>query len=203
MREYRIPTNYKDAGYIFNGMIATRNAIDAVVLGIIGFLVAKALPFKGEGALSGYILFIGLFAVIGITGIHGIPVSVYATDAIRWRKRRKPYLYNHHGQSFSMTAAELMLSEPQIRDKLADTLEKLRHSFSSKEIDYIEGQTFQFAPDPELEALKFAEEQLREAENTPDNQEEETNDNETPQQTISEGVNFSDIAENIILRDQN
>lgn len=201
MQIYHIPTNFKDPGYIVNGMIAVRNAIDAVAMGLIGFLLASLLPFNKEKALSGYILIIGLFTMIGFFGIRDIPVSTFLADALRWRGRRKPYLYNHHGTSYSMTAAELMLSEPQLRNKIADVLDKLQESMTSKRIDYIEGETFRFAEDPELEALRYAEEQMKE-----EAEREETSSTTTPPEPEENLVNpkpvdFDQIIDNIVLSD--
>lgn len=199
MQVYHIPTNFKDAGYVFNGMIAVRNAIDAVVFALIGFLIASLLPFSDDGALSGYILIIGLFALIGFSGIRGIPVSVFLVDAIRWRNRRKPYLYNHHGTSFSMTAAEVMLTEPQLRNKIADALDKMKDSMASKRMEYIEGETFQFAEDPELEALRYAEEQLQEGAITEKEVPDNLTENEEPQE--KKDLDFNKIYDNIVLQD--
>lgn len=196
MRTYFIPTNFKDPGYIFNGMIAVRNAIDGIVFAFLGLIIASLLPFNKDGAISGYILIIGLFAMIGFAGIQGIPVSVYLSNAIRWQSRKKPYLYNHHGTSFSMTAAEVMLSEPQLRNKLADALDKMKESMASRKVEYIEGETFQFAEDPELETLRFADEQLHE--------ETEPIQKEVPdiqQKPATEEVNFDFIHDSIVLRD--
>lgn len=198
MQIYHIPTNFKDAGYVFNGMIAVRNAIDAVVFGLIGFIIASLLPFSGDGALSGYILFVGIFGMIGFSGIRGIPVSVFLVDAFRWRGRRKPYLYNHHGTSFSMTAAELMLTEPQFRNKIADALDKMKESMASRRTEYIEGETFQFAEDPELEALRYAEEQLHENTDQPQKEEEAIPTNAPLESTE---VDFNKIYENIVLHE--
>lgn len=195
MQTYHIPNNFKDPGYIVNGMIAVRNAIDALAFALVGFLVASVLPFRGDGAVSGYILIIGLFAMAGFAGVQGVPVSTFLAYAIRWHGRRKPYLYNHHGASFSMTAAEVMLTEPQLRNKLADALDRMKDSMASRKVDYIEGETFEFEDDPELEALRFAEEQLHEGEeNLPDPEPEEKYEERKE-------VNFDQIHDSIVLRD--
>lgn len=201
MQVYHIPTNFKDAGYVFNGMIAVRNAIDAVVMGLIGFLFASLLPFDKEKSISGYILIVGVFAMIGFFGIRDIPVSTFIADALRWRGRRKPFLYNHHGTSYSMTAAELMLTEPQLRNKIADMLDKVQESMASKRIEYIEGETFRFAEDPELEALRYAEEQMQGGDNKEDTLEDAIPAEKEEKAVDPKAVDFDQIIDNIVLSD--
>ena len=169
-RTYQIPTNFQESGYAFNGMIAIRNLVDAVALGCIGLFVASFFPFEGYSKLSGYILIGGLFSLGGITGINGVPLSTYLMDLYHWNKRRKPYLYNSHGGVYTISAADLMLSEPQLRDALADAIDSIKESMSRGQTDYIEGETFEFAVDPELVALKDAEERQSEEMEQPINE---------------------------------
>lgn len=156
-KTYKIPVNFRDPGKTMNGMISTRNIVDALVLALFGALIAFLLPVEGTGAISTYILLMGGFGMFGIIGVKGDPLSVYVADLLKWRNRRKPYLYNTHTGEFSMSAAELMLSEPQLRDMLADTIDSIKNSMTKKMPEYIEGQNFEFAEDPELVALRDAE----------------------------------------------
>lgn len=199
---YRIPSNFKDSGYILNGMIAVRNAIDAVWLGAIGYSIARTIPF-GEGALTGHILLIGLFAVVGITGINEVPVSTFLADVFKWRSRREPYIYNSHGRAYTVTAADVMLNTPGFRDTLADALDKAKATMQTKKMDYIEGETFRFAADPELEELSYAEERNQELQEEP-----EKKDSCPTQEVIEQPVpqnndilDFQSIADNIVLHD--
>ena len=89
-----------------------------------------------------------------------------------------------------------MLTEPQLRNRLADALDKMKESMASRRTEYIEGETFQFAEDPELEALRFAEEQLQESIPEPDVPEPTDEKPEPPRE-----VDFNQICENIVLRD--
>lgn len=173
---YRIPTNFRQAGYIFNGMIAIRNAIDALLFGLLGLLIASLLPLTGTGRLSISILLAGLLAMIGLAGVREKPLSTFLADVVRWLFRRKPRLYNSHGGAYSVTAEELMLQQPQLRDSLADLLDKVKKSISSDQPELIEGVNFAFAPDPELEALRFAQEMKEEGQNKAD----------TPKATVPE-----------------
>lgn len=198
---YSIPSNYKDSGYIANGMIEARKAIDAAWLGVIGFCIAKLIPFSEGSALTGYILLIGLFAIIGLIGINDIPVSTFLADSIKWSKRRDPYIYNTHGRAYAVTAADVMLNTPGFRDALADALDKAREAMQPKHMDYIEGETFRFADDPDLEELSDAEERKREL------QEDAAKEislpvpeaAEQPAPKNNDTLDFQSIADNIVL----
>ena len=159
---YQIPSNFKEPGYVFNGMIAKRNLLDAIILGLIGYLIADQLPFNEDMALSGYILFIGFFAMFGLMGVRGVPLSSYLMDAIAWLRRRKIYLYNPNNRAYSISIADAMFLEPDLRNSLADAMDKLRTAMTGKEPEYIEGVNFQFASDPILVELDAAEARLQE-----------------------------------------
>lgn len=211
-RIYQIPTNFQESGYMFNGMIAKRNALDALVLGAFGFLLATLLPLEGEMAISGYILCIGFFGMFGILGFKGLPISTYLIDLISWSKRRKPYLYNYHGDAFSISAADLMLSEPQLRDALADALDHMKETMANRQPEYIEGETFEFVADPELEALKAAEErrleeqaaaQTAEAEQKPEKEEPKKEEPKKAEPAAAPvgSLDIDEIVGNIVLHD--
>lgn len=157
-----IPTNFMESGYLFSGAVSIRNAVEAGVLGVLGFLICRMLPLPGgTNAITWYILIIGPFALLGLFGIQGDPLSVFVTGFIKWRRRRKPYFYSNHSQAYTQEAADYIMDSPQLRDMLADALEKVRENMASERMEYIEGETFRFAEDPEQEALKQAQEELQ------------------------------------------
>ena len=163
MNHYYIPNNYRDSGYIFNGQIAVRNAIDAVLMALLGIIIASFIPTEGPATLSVFILFAGLFGMLGLIGIKGVPLSTFLFDIVGWmRRRKKPYLYNNHGESFTKSAAEVALESGSLRDMVADLLAGMKSKFSTEVKPYIEGETFAFAPDPELESLRFADQMQKE-----------------------------------------
>lgn len=199
---YRIPANFRDGGYILNGMIAKRNAVDAVILGAIGAIIVWALPINKDAELSMYILFVGLFAMIGISGIKGVPVSTYLIDAYHWRKRRKmPYLYNTHSGAYSVSAADLMLSETSLRDTVSGVLDKIKDSMQSDKPDYIEGETFEFAADPELEMLRYAHEKNEEEKEKSQNTAPSNEPDQTENTPAVREIDISDIIDNLMLTD--
>ena len=157
MKIYHIPANYNDPGYFFNGKIAKRNTVDALILAMLGFGLSRILPLPADYRLSVTILLVGLFGMIGVVGVKGLPISVYAVAFISMLFRKAPRIYNAHGGVYTKSAAEVMLDEPQMQDMIADAFDSLRKQMSSRRPDYIEGETFQFRQDPELAALKDAE----------------------------------------------
>jgi hypothetical protein len=160
MNHYTIPNNFKDSGYIFNGQIAVRNAIDAIIMGLIGVLIAWLIPAEGPTKISVFILFAGLLGMAGLVGVKGVPLSTFLLDFVGWRKRRKkPFLYNDHGESFAMSSADIALESGSIRDMIADLLLGMKSKVASEGKRYVEGENFVFAADPELEALRFAEQE--------------------------------------------
>lgn len=199
---FKIPYNFKEPGYVFKGMVPLRNFIDAVVLGCAGALISSIFaPKDFWDGISWYILCAGFPAVFGIVGIHGIPLSTYLLDFIMWSKRRDPYFFNHHGNAYNATAADVMLEAPQLRDHLAAAYDSLRQKLEPKQTDYIEGETFQFAEDPELIYLQNADEDAnKEPETAEDNA--PPPDTNTPAPALSpDTLDFDNIIDNITLID--
>ena len=159
-QNYIIPVNFKEAGHLFNGMIPVRNVVDAVVLALLGLLLTNLLPVSGMAKLSISILFAGLLGMLGIAGIGGLPLSGWFSVLIRWGRNRKPKMYNRHGGAYTVSAAELMLQQTQLRDAVAGILDRLSAKMAGHTVDYVEGENFEFSYDPDLEALKLAQEQL-------------------------------------------
>lgn len=163
--QFIIPTNFMETGYVpgSNGMFSWRNLIEAGVLALVGYGFCRLLPLpSGTDAITYYILIIGPLALVGLSGIQGDPLSVYLIDFLKWRKRRKPYFYSNHGEAYTQEAADALMDAPQLRDMVADMVDKMRANMSAKEFDYVEGETFQFAQDPEQEALKQAQAEIQE-----------------------------------------
>ena len=159
-----IPTNFMETGYIMNGAVSIRNAVEAGVLALLGFFVCRMLPLPGgfTDAITYYILICGPLGLVGLYGVQGDPLSVFVFDFIKWRRRRKPSFYSEHGEAYTQEAADLLWEAPQMRDMLADAVDKMRSKMAAVEIDYVEGETFQFAADPERDALREAQREISE-----------------------------------------
>ena len=161
-RNYVIPTNFMETGYVMNGAVSIRNAIEGGILALLGFFLCKILPIpSGVDGISYYILICLPLGMVGALGVQGDPLSVFIWDFFKWRKRRKPFFYSGHSEAYTMEAADMLMEAPQFRDYLADTIDKVRRSFAAEEIDYVEGETFRFAEDPEQAALRYAQEELQ------------------------------------------
>lgn len=156
-----IPTNFMETGYVLNGTVSIRNAIEAGVMALLGILICRVLPLPdGTKAITWYILICGPLGLIGLSGVQGDPLSVFILDFIKWRKRRKPFFYSGHNEAYTQEAADSIMETPQVRDMIAGAVDKLRSRMSSGEVDYVEGKTFEFEVDPEQEALKQAQKEL-------------------------------------------
>lgn len=206
-----IPMNFMETGYVLNGAVAIRNAVEAAVMALIGFFLCKMLPLPdGLDAITYYILIIGPFFMLGLSGVQGDPLSVFIMDFFKWRQRRKPCFYNTHSEAYTQEAADLLMDAPQLRDMLADALDAMRKKMASEEIDYVEGKTFRFAADPEQEALKQAQSEIRTkqaeeiAKFLAERQEQETPQEETKAEPFvppekAKTVDAQQIADNIVL----
>lgn len=200
MKVYFIPLNYEQPGHVFNGMIPLRNFIDALVLVIIGYFIASIFaPADFWEAISWYILICGLLGLLGIIGIQGIPLSIYLLDFIKWTRRRAPYFFNHHGSAYSCSAADVMLHAPQFRDYVADLLESFTDKFKPQKAAYIEGETFEFAEDPELAYLQNAEEKAKQETDLSDTPIDKHPAENSGTPSTSTNLDFDGILDNITL----
>lgn len=160
-KQWIIPMNFMESGYVLNGAVSIRNAVEGCILALLAYFFCKTLPLpSGTDAIAYYIFIISPFLLIGAAGVQGDPLSVFIMDFFKWSKRRKPCFYSTHGEAYTQEAAELVLDAPQMRDLIADVVDSLKAKMATDEIEYVEGETFRFADDPEQAALKQAQEEL-------------------------------------------
>lgn len=209
-KNYIIPMNFMETGYILNGAVSIRNAIEGGVLGVLAYLLCRLLPLpEGMDAISYYIFIIAPFVLIGAYGVAGDPLSVFVIDFFKWRKRRNPCFYSTHGEAYTQEAAELVLDAPQMRDLIADVVDSIKSKMATEEIQYVEGQTFRFADDPEQAALRQAQDELQakknEASKNSEMKEEAKEEKRAPAPFVkpedAKSVNAEQIAQMLMLEE--
>ena len=214
--KFIIPANFMESGYVLNGAVSVRNAVEACVLVLLGYFICTLLPLpEGLDAITYYILIMGPLGLIGLYGIQGDPISVFILEMFKWYRRRNPCFYNAHGEAYTQEAAEYLMDTPQLRDMVADVIDDLRKKMASEETVYVEGETFRFATDPEREALRQAQEELKtkreeefaklleQLQVVEPKKEEQEDQKEQPSANPdgTQDVNAEKIAENIVLED--
>lgn len=163
-KEYRIPVNIKKGGYVLNGLLETRKAVEAVIGALLGFIVCQLLPLKGIVVIIVFhFLFIVSFALIGLLGVRGEPFSVFFVNYIHWkRNRKKPFIYNPNGETFAGSPTKMIFEERDAGDAMADMLDALKARFAKERPEYIEGKTFTFSEDPLVARLHDIEQMQQE-----------------------------------------
>ena len=202
-KTYNIPSNYLESGYWLNGRVSKRKLIEACILGVFGYFLCTILPIPHnfEEGITAYILIIAPLFMIGFVGIQDQPVSIFIRDVYRWNKQRKPYFFNNHGIAYSISAAQLMQEEESLRDIISDKIAAFRRSLKTPEIQYIEGENFEFAQDPETLALQEAEDRLREEREEAKEKIIKKDTAASSNKSTNTTLDLDDIVGNIVLQD--
>ena len=90
--------------------------------------------------------------LVGNNGFNGDPLSTTVKNARRWLASRKLMLYNSGARALKEAPLTVMMERPQASDKILDVLDSIKEARREKaaRIQYIEGETFEFAEDSEL-----------------------------------------------------
>ena len=86
---FYVPVNFADNGKIANGMFATRNAVEAIILvALLGYpLVILPISFTVKVILGAVILIpVGIFALIGVDGDS---LSQFLVRVWKYRKQKR------------------------------------------------------------------------------------------------------------------
>lgn len=160
---YHIPVNFNKGGYVLNGLIETRKAVEAGCGALLGLLICQILPLNNIVlSIVCHLFFIATFAIIGFIGVRGDPFSVFFMNYLRWRSVRKhPFIYNPNGETFTVSPTEMLFDERDAGDMIADAMDAFRAKFEKEKPEYIEGKTFRFAEDPTVARLRSMEEQRK------------------------------------------
>lgn len=160
---YHIPVNFNKSGYVLNGLIETRKAVEAGCGALLGLIICQLLPLNNLVlSIVCHLFFMATLAVLGFLGVRGDPFSVFLVNYLRWRAVRKhPFIYNPNGETFSGSPTKMLFEERDAGDVIADALDAFRAKFAKKDPEYIEGKTFRFAQDPTVSRLRSIEEQQK------------------------------------------
>ena len=134
-------------------MFRTRNFIEGVILGGISAIPALFIPVD---SFNTRVMLLTAFAaplfLIGNNGFNGDPLSTTVKNARKWLSSRKLMLYNSGARALKEAPLTVMMERPQASDKILDVLDSIKEARREKaaKIQYIEGETFEFAEDSEL-----------------------------------------------------
>ena len=91
---YAIPANYTDSGRLFGGMLAVRNAVEALILTVIlGFAEIKLIPMPTTVRVVVMVLTILPTALIAMLGIDGQSLTQYLGHIFRFIKNKRKLHY--------------------------------------------------------------------------------------------------------------
>ena len=200
MRIYHIPSNFNDSGYAFNGMFKKRNLIDAAIFGSVAFTIASLIPLPPEISWTVRLTLTGVAVGISVNGIDDIPMTAYLIDLLHWLRRRDICFYNPHSKFFTERAADVILSQQQFGDSVANTIDRVSSAVHKRRPDYVEGENFQFADDPEQEMLQaFLDYQAAESAATESPEQKTTSP--APHDSQAQELNLDELTRSIILSD--
>ena len=88
---YSIPANYTDSGKLLGGMIATRNAIETLILLVLaGYPELFLIPMPGTIRIVVMTVTLLPMAVVSVMGVDGGSLFQYLGHIVRfWTHRRK------------------------------------------------------------------------------------------------------------------
>ncbi len=91
---YAIPANYTDSGRLFGGMLAVRNAVEALIATVLlGFLEIKLIPMPTTVRVVVMVLTILPAALVAMMGIDGESLTQYLGHIFRFLKNKRKLHY--------------------------------------------------------------------------------------------------------------
>ncbi len=156
LNEYIIPENFIDEGRCFRGLFKTRNFIEGLIVALILGSPSLLIPFSAIEYKIGFcFVTFGLPFAITYSGFNGDATSVFVKYAHRWFKNKDLMLYDDKLKVLKETPLEYMESKDSVRDNIIDKVENIRSKVirDTSDEEYIEGETFVFEEDEEIEKL--------------------------------------------------
>ncbi len=91
---YEIPANYTDSGRLFGGMVAVRNAIEALIITVmLGFVELTLIPMSTIVRIVVMVLTIMPSAVVAMMGVDGESLSQYLGHIFKFLKNKRKLHY--------------------------------------------------------------------------------------------------------------
>lgn len=156
-RRYSIPENFIDESRIINGMFKTRNFIEGVTLAGIAALFVTAIPVESFNLkLVMYFASCMPLLFIGLAGFNGMPLSKTVINARKWQTTKGIMLYDKKVHPLIKSPLQAQLEKTQPKDRLVDVIEamKERQAVREQQLVLVEGETFEFVKDKELEDIR-------------------------------------------------
>lgn len=160
---YTIPDNFIKDGYIANGNIRFRNAVEAALLTGVTALILWSLPIQDWTIrLTTTVTFSTPMLIIGIIGVNGDPLSVFLRNAWHWFQSKRVLLYNGKIATVHTRPVESALNKELPRDKIVYALGNMKKSREPDSHDIlVEGRDFVFSDDDEFRREETREKEAR------------------------------------------
>ena len=149
---YSIPANYIDSGRILNGMLKTRNAIEAAIVVFFGFVLLSLIPYSSSSVkLTVMTAILGPICIFFIIGVNDGPASSFLHSIIHWRFKRGIMKFNDDADPLKTTALNAMSMRRTPADVLAKSIKEWKEKQVIKQLQVEEDITF--LKDPHVESI--------------------------------------------------
>lgn len=155
-KTYAIPENFVDESRIIKGMFRTRNFVEGCIMALLVGIPALLIPIEEfQTRIMVIVAIAGPFFLLGNAGFNGDPISTTLKNAKSWVKARGLMLYDSKAIPLKKSPLDAMLEREAPGDKILNVVDSVKEARRRKAagVQYIEGVTFDFAPDDELEGL--------------------------------------------------
>ena len=145
-----------DESRIVKGMFKTRNFLEGLLLAVIVLPIAFLIPIASDYLRFMVVVAVcGPFFLLGNAGFNGDPLSTTVINAYHWKKTRGIMLFNHNVRALIKSPLTAMMEKELPRDRIVDMLDNIKDKQKERaaKIRYIEGETFEFVDDTELEDI--------------------------------------------------
>ena len=153
LKQFIIPENFMDESRIFQGQLKTRNVVECVLIfGTLALFFWTVLKIPFTLKVSVVIFLSSPLAFLALMGINGDPLSTFIKMFFTWRKKCGLMLFNNETRALKEAPVKLLMESDGMGDKLRDMLDsrKEKKAMERAQQEFVEGKTFEFAPDDSL-----------------------------------------------------